>query len=107
MEIIKDDGVKGLVRLLAHMPQQQEAMLVATKVLAKTGFLERGVDTYLSRAPCVRADNKNFWMLKRLLELPDVEDEEPQAQAATTPTGTGRPVDRRRRARAGLYPLVW
>ena len=77
MKIVKDDGVEGLARLLAHMPQKQEAMLVATKVLtAKTGFLERGVDTHLSRAPCERADNTNLWMLERLLELPDVEDEE-------------------------------
>ena len=78
MKIVKDDGVEGLARLLAHMPQKQEAMLVATKVLtAKTGFIERGVDTHLSRAPCEWADNTNLWMLERLLKLPDVEDEEP------------------------------
>ena len=78
MKIVKDDGVEGLARLLAHIPQKQEAMLVATKVLtAKTGFLERSVDTHLSRAPCERADNTNLWMLECLLELPDVEDGEP------------------------------
>ena len=42
MKIVKDDGVEGLARLLAHMPQKQEAIFVATKVLtAKTGFFER------------------------------------------------------------------
>ena len=52
-------------------------MFVVIKILtAKTGFLEQGVDTHLSRAPCERADNTNLWMLERLLDLPDVEDEE-------------------------------
>ena len=39
MKMAKDDGVAGLARVLAHMLQKQEAMLVATKVLtAKTDF---------------------------------------------------------------------
>ena len=77
MKTVKDDGEEGLARLLAHMPQTQQAMLVPTEVLmAKTGFLERGVDTHLSRAPCKRANNTNLCMLERLLALPEVENEE-------------------------------
>lgn len=57
-KVVKEKGVERQTHLLAHMPDKQAAVLVATKSMAqKTFYLERGIYIDLSRDASVRIDN--------------------------------------------------
>ena len=66
-----EGGAEYLAWLLAHVPDNQEAMLRATRdATHKTTHLERGIDARISKAACECKDCVCLWTLERVLELP-------------------------------------
>lgn len=61
-KMVKDKGAKRLARLLADVPDMQEALLIATKSMTqKTYSVEPGMDIDLSKDGCSRPDQAGLW----------------------------------------------
>lgn len=75
--VVAKKETENLARLVAHMPDKQAAMLLATKLMIapKTGFLERGVDSNFLRDACERACYGPLSILGVMLELQAIANE--------------------------------
>lgn len=75
--IVKGGGCEEMTRLLARMPDKKHPATLATPITmaVKTGFLETGVYSCLSRLPSRKVGNSAQWMLEKVIELPTATEE--------------------------------
>ena len=77
MKVVTEGGAEKLARMLPHMSDKQVAHLVTSLSLTqRSAYIERGIDSTLSKEACERLDNMVMWTLETGMGLANTEDEE-------------------------------
>lgn len=87
MKVITDRGAEKLARMLPQMSDKQVAFLITSLSLTqRSAYIERGIDSELTKDACQRLDNMVLWVLEAGMGLADTEDEEDFFQEGCQPT---------------------
>ena len=75
--MIEEGGADKLTRILPRMPDRQVAHLITSlSLIQRSAYIERGIDTHLTKAACERLDNMVQWALEKGMELEGTQGEE-------------------------------
>lgn len=88
MKVMRDRGAEKLAHMLPRMSDRQVAFLITCLSLTKRSvYIERGIDSELTKYACQRLDNMVVWILEAEMGLTDdTEDEEELFREGYQPT---------------------
>ena len=100
IKVIRDRGAEKLARMLPRMSDRHVAFLIISSSLTERSvYIERGIDSELTKDACQRLDNMVMWILEAEMGLTDdTEDEEEFFREGCQPTNFKLdPISKRRR----------
>lgn len=88
IKVIRDRGAEKLARMLPRMSDRHVAFLIISSSLTERSvYIERGIDSELTKDACQRLDNMVMWILEAEMGLTDdTEDEEEFFREGCQPT---------------------